>query len=295
MKKWFTVILVAITVVVFFIYQQKSQSILNGIAQVNGRIEIKRLDIATLYSGRVEEILVKEGQEVKKNQPLARLSSSQAQSQYESALAQITIQQQRVTIAKLDLDNAIKLRKSQLISQSELTTKQAKYDEAIASLDQALAQSRTAQSQHEDMTIRSPIEGRVEYKIAEVGNVLATGGKVVSLLDLTDISMNVFLTAHQSNQIRINDEARIRIDGTDYVFPAKVTFIASNAQFTPKSVETAEERAKLMFKVKLQLPQNIAKQHRTLLKGGQPAVGYVKYDEQANWLDNLAINLPQGD
>ncbi|MBD4938141.1 HlyD family efflux transporter periplasmic adaptor subunit, partial [Xanthomonas citri pv. citri] len=87
-----------------------------------------------------------------------------------------------------------------------------------------------------------------------LGSVVGIGGKVVSLLDTSTVYLNVFLPAHQSNLVRLNDEARIKIDGSDIVFPAKVVFVASEAQFTPKSVETSEERSKLMFKIKLQIP-----------------------------------------
>ena len=103
---------------------------------------------------------------------------------------------------------------------------------------------------------------------------------------------NVFLPATQFNQVKINDDARIVIDGLDAVFPAKITYLAAQAQFTPKSVETTEERAKLMFKVKLQVPLETVNQYQNLLKGGMTALGYVKYDQQANWPDNLQVNLP---
>ncbi|AFI85936.1 hemolysin D [Aggregatibacter actinomycetemcomitans] len=296
---------------------------LNGIAAVNGRLELKRLDIATLYPGRVEEILVQEGDEVKRNQPLARLSSSISQAQISAAQAQkkraeesvaralseIDARQQQVNVTKLELNNAQKLRRDNLISSSELERRQSAYKaslaavnttqaakvEAQAAVAQAQAQLEQAQSQNTDMLIKAPKDGRVEYQIAEVGNVLGAGGKVVSLLDPTDTYINVFLTAPQMNQLKLGDEARIVIDGMNAVFPANITFIANNAQFTPKSVETTEERAKLMFKVKLQLPVDIALKYKPLLKGGMTGLGYVKYDQQAQWPAQLNVRLPQGE
>ena len=294
-----------------------------GIAAVNGRLELKRLDVATLYPGRVEEILVQEGDEVKINQPLARLSSTISQTQVSSALAQkkraeetvsralaeIDARQQQAKVAKLELDNAFKLRRDNLISSTELERRQSAYNaslaavnttqaakaEAEAAVTQAQAQLEKAQSQYEDMIIKAPKDGRLEYQIAEVGNVLGAGGKVVSVLDPTDTYINVFLTAQQMNQIKLGDDARIVIDGINAVFPAKITFVANNAQFTPKSVETTEERAKLMFKVKLQIPVDIALKYKGLLKGGMTAIGYVKYDPQAQWVEQLDVKLPQGE
>ena len=323
-RKYLVLGLVVIGAVSFAVWknQQLQAEELVGIAAVNGRLELKRLDVATLYPGRVEEILVQEGDEVKINQPLARLSSSISQTQVSAALAQkkraeetvaralaeIDARQQQTKVAKLELDNAFKLRHDNLISTTELERRQAAYNASLAALNttqaakaeaeagvaQAQAQLEKAQSQHEDMIIKSPKDGRLEYQIAEVGNVLGAGGKVVSVLDPTDTYINVFLTAQQMNQIKVGDEARIVIDGINAVFPAKITFVAHNAQFTPKSVETTEERAKLMFKVKLQIPVDIALKYKGLLKGGMTAIGYVKYDPQAQWVERLDVKLPQG-
>ena len=317
--------LVVIGAVSFAVWknQQLQAEELVGIAAVNGRLELKRLDVATLYPGRVEEILVQEGDEVKINQPLARLSSTisqthviaaleqkkRAEETVSRALAEIDARQQQAKVAKLELDNAFKLRRDNLISSTELERRQSAYNaslaavnttqaakaEAEAAVAQAQAQLEKAQSQYEDMIIKAPKDGRLEYQIAEVGNVLGAGGKVVSVLDPTDTYINVFLTAQQMNQIKLGDDARIVIDGINAVFPAKITFVANNAQFTPKSVETTEERAKLMFKVKLQIPVDIALKYKGLLKGGMTAIGYVKYDPQAQWVEQLDVKLPQGE
>lgn len=334
---------------VYFWQQIKGeQNELAGIASVNGRLELERLDIATLYAGRIEEIYVKEGQRVEKNQPLARLSSTQSQSQVEASEAQIlsakaqvenakaqklraeeavmranaemNAQQQQAKVAKLELDNAKKLRRENLVSASELERRQANYKAALAAVEtakaakaeaqagvnqvqatisqaqagvnQAEAQSKQANSQNDDMLIRTPIAGRVEYKIVDVGNVVGAGSKIVSLLNPKDVYLNIFLPAHQSNSVKIGDETRIKIDGSDNVFPANITYVASEAQFTPKSIETEEERTKLMFKVKLRVPEELANKYVGLFKGGMTAIGYVKYDAQAQWPESLSIKLP---
>lgn len=295
---------------------------LTGVVAMNGRLELNRLDVATLYAGRVEEVLVQEGEQVQPHQNLARLSSSQSESQVAAAqaqkqraeenvaraLAEIEAQQQQANVAKLELDNAVKLRRENLVSASEVERRQANYKaamaavatakaaaaEAKASVAQAQAQLDNAQSQDDDMLIKSPKAGWVEYRVAEPGNVLGVGGRVLSLLDPSDTYLNVFLTAAQLNQVKIGDEARIVLDGVDAVFPAKITFTAAKAQFTPKAVETAEERSKLMFRVKLQIPQEIALQYERRLKGGMTAMGYVKYDHNAAWPQHLDVKLPTG-
>ncbi|TYG34096.1 efflux RND transporter periplasmic adaptor subunit [Lonepinella koalarum] len=294
MKKFLVLIIIAaIAGGVYYYTQQGKSASLDGIASVNGRLELERFDVATLYAGRVEEVFVKEGDDVVKDQELARLSSTTSQSKVDAAQAQIAYQEQQVVLAQIDLDNALKLRRGNLVAQTEVDNKQAKLNAALAAVEQAKAQEREVASQNVDMMIKSPLNGRVEYKIAEPGNVLGVGGKVVSILDLSDVYMNVFLPSYQSNLVRIGDEARIKVDGTDYVFPATITYVAADAQFTPKSVETEEERAKLVFKVKLQVPVDVAAKYASLLKGGMTAMGYVKYDAQSNWTDSLSVKLPE--
>lgn len=323
--KWIVLAIAIIGVAGFALWknQQASSSALDGIVGVNGRLELKRLDIATLYPGKVEAVLVNEGDNVNVDQVLALLSSTQSKAQLDAAQAQtkraqetvsrataeIEAREQQTKVAKLELDNAVKLHKEKLISVSELERRQAAYRAAQATLNtaraaQAEAQAAVAQAQaqweqaysyNDDMQIKAPKAGRVEYQIADVGDVVGAGSKIVSILDPTDTYINVFLTSPQINQIKIGDDARIVIDGIQAVFPAQITFVSAHAQFTPKSVETSEERAKLMFKVKLQLPQSIALQYSKQLKGGMTALGYVKYNQQVQWPPHLEVNLPQGE
>ena len=77
-----------------------------------------------------------------------------------------------------------------------------------------------------------------------------------------------------------------------YVFPAKVTFVATEAQFTPKTVETAEEREKLMFRVKLTIAPELRKRYENQVKTGVRGIGYVRTERDAAWPDSLAVKLP---
>ena len=246
----------------FWYYRQHHNGELpEWIAQSNGRLELNRIDVASLYPGRVKAVLVEEGADVKEGDILAELSSETSNSRLEEA---------RATVAQSAAAQA----------------------EARAGVEQARAAVKAATSANDDMNIRAPIAGRVEYTIAEAGNVVAAGSKVVSLLDPADVSMNIFLPTDSMSRLKVNDDARIRLDGIDAVFPAKIKFIATDAQFTPKSVETVDERAKLMFKVKLQVPRETAVKYNRLLKGGLTGNGFVKTDAKAAWPAELAVRLP---
>lgn len=324
MKKSLIALAIALAAIAagWFAYRQyNAGSLPTGFARSNGRLELNRLDIASLYPGRVKAVLVDEGSNVQEGDVLAELSSDTASSRVEAAKAQkqraqemsaradaeIKAYEQRLKVAQLELDNAQAMRRSELISDSELRKRRAERDSAAAALQAAKAaraeslaaitaagaQMSEAASANNDMTIRSPKAGRVEYKIADVGSVIASGSKVVSLLDPSDVSMNIFLPNREMSRLKVGDEARIVLDGIDAVFPAQISFIATNAQFTPKNVETENERAKLMFKIKLKVPAETALKYQGLLKGGMTGNGYVRVNEQAQWPADLAVKLPQ--
>jgi len=322
LKKVLVIVAVAVLigVAVWMNYKSKNQ-LPEGFATSNGRLELQRLDVATLYAGRVQQLLVNEGDSVKENAVLAELSSEQSNSQVMAAeagkdraketvvraAAEVSARQQQQQVAKLDLENTRQLYQQALVSKTELDRRQAAYDaevaavhaaqaaqaEATAAVGQAQAQIHSADSTHQDMLIRAPKAGRVEYRIAEVGNVLAAGSKVVTLLDPSDVTMTVFLPTNTVGKLKVGDDARIVLDGLNAVFPAKIKFIADQAQFTPKYVETADEREKLMYKVKLAIPSEIALRYNQLLKGGMTGNGYVRLNSRANWPKQWAIQLPQ--
>ncbi len=335
-NKFVLIVLAALVGGGYWYYQKAGQSAEQpGITHSNGRLELSRMDVASLYPGRVEQVVVEEGQYVTPGEVLAILSSETTRAKHHAALAQqnasrakqqqaekavkhvaaqLIAQQQQIKVTQLDVDNAQALRKNQLISKSELDKRIAARDAAAASLtalqfaqkeaeaavQQATAGVQQAEAQVEqvssmlgDLQIKAPKAGRVQYKLVEVGSVVGAGSKIVSLLDLGDISMNLFLPGPVVNQLALNSEARIVLDGQDYVFPAKVTFIASDAQFTPKHVETKSERAKLMFKVKLKIPAAIARKYQNYLRGGMAGDGYMLTEPEAVWSDNLAVKLPK--
>jgi len=146
----------------------------------------------------------------------------------------------------------------------------------------------------QDSQLKSPRAGRVQYRIAQPGEVLAAGGKVLNLVDLGDVYMTFFLPETVVGKIALGSDVRIVLDAAlQYVIPAKVSYVASTAQFTPKTVETASERQKLMFRVKAQLDPALLRQHLRLIKTGLPGVAWIKLDGQATWPPELAVKVPQ--
>jgi HlyD family secretion protein len=114
--------------------------------------------------------------------------------------------------------------------------------------------------------------------------VLGPGGRIVTLLDLSDVFMTVFLPTRDVGRISLGDEARIVLDAApEFTIPARVSFIAAEAQFTPKSVETASERDKLMYRVKLAFDPKLLETYRDYVKAGLTGNGYVRVQPEAEW------------
>ena len=131
----------------------------------------------------------------------------------------------------------------------------------------------------DDSSLKTPRDGRVQYKVAEEGEVLPAGGRVLNLVDLNDVYMTFYLPTKQAGEVAIGAEARIVLDAfPDYVLPASITYVANVAQFTPKTVETEAERQKLMFRLKANLPPDLLRKYHQMVKTGLPGMAYVKLD-----------------
>ncbi|HEY2064531.1 MAG TPA: HlyD family efflux transporter periplasmic adaptor subunit, partial [Gemmatimonadaceae bacterium] len=144
-----------------------------------------------------------------------------------------------------------------------------------------------------DNTLVAPREGRIQYRVSNVGEVLPVGGKVFTMLDTSYVYMDIYLPTAEAGRVRIGSDARIVLDAyLAHVIPAKVVFIASQAQFTPKTVETKEERDKLMFRIRVRIdPERL--QHRAeIVRSGLPGVAYVRTDPAMDWPLKLQASAP---
>jgi HlyD family secretion protein len=146
----------------------------------------------------------------------------------------------------------------------------------------------------DDLTLTAPRDGRVQYRVTEAGEVVGAGGKVVNMIDVSDVYLTFFVAETVAGRVAIGSEVHIVLDAApQYVLPASVTYVASTAQFTPKTVETASERQKLMFKVKANIHPELLQEHLKLVKTGVPGVAWLKLDPNAVWPASLEIRVPQ--
>lgn len=288
------------------------------IEQFNGRIEANRLDVSSKHPGQVREVTVREGDQVGENNVIAQLddaellmqiigaeaTAARARSAIGHAAAELTVRQNAQRLARLDLQTAEAMHRKDMTSRGELERRQlAESSETagVAAAEHSVSEAKAASAEADanverlkllrsEMRILAPTNGMVEFVFAQKGALIPAGGKIATLLQLSKLDMTIFLSAAALGSIRIGDEARVILDalpGT--AIPAKVTYVASSAQFTPKHVETLDEREKLVFKVKLTLYEKSPEVTSSLVKPGMTGIAFLRTDASASWPASLSI------
>jgi HlyD family secretion protein len=293
-----------------------------GIVKTNGRLEATQVDVSAKYPGRLVDITVEEGSNVTEGQVLGRVTSPEYEAQLRAAQANVEKARQALSeaqanvvqkksvleLAQLNFERGQDLIKTKAISQVDFDQRKRNSEAADAGVKGATAQERQAESaiksaQAEverieailkELTLVSPRTGRVQYQLARSGEVVAAGAKILTILDLKDIYMTIFLPAASAAKLEIGGEARIVLDPIpQYVIPATVSFVAADAQFTPKTVETTEEREKLMFRVKLKIDPTLLEKYYSRMKTGVRGLGIVRTDAAVNWPEALQVKVPK--
>lgn len=317
-----------------------------GFVSGNGRLEATEIAVASKFAGRLQELLVGEGDFVRAGQPLARLQVdsllaqqdeaqarlqqaqqavaaaqvqvAQAESGHQAALALVVQRDSELDSARRRLPRSEQLAREGFFSEQLLDDDRAKVRNQQAMLAAAQAQARAAaeavkaaRAQVEaarsnvqaleatlarirvdlaDSELKAPRDGRVQILVAQPGEVVAAGGRVLELVDLGDVYMTFFLPETVAGRVALGSEVRILLDAAPhYPVPARVSFVASEAQFTPKTVETASERQKMMFRVRARIDRELLQRHIEQVKTGLPGVAWVRLDPQAAWPAALAL------
>lgn len=308
----------------YIYWLQQQDRVPPGLARANGRIEVERVDITSKYAGRLAEVLVGEGAEVAKGDVLARLDTTELRAQLTaakaavhrshqsvaSAQANVTLRESELNLAQIELQRATELMRSNATAQSDLDRRTAQRDIAAASLQAAkvavedasasveVAEAQVSQIEATiaDMTLRAPVSGRIEYRLAQAGEVVGAGGRVLTLFDLSDAHMTIYLPTASAGRVAVGSQARIVLDGAgNYILPATISFVSADAQFTPKFVETETEREKLMYRVKLHIDPELVASERGYVKSGMTGNAYVEIAGGAAWPTDLVPRLPDAD
>lgn len=171
-----------------------------------------------------------------------------------------------------------------------IVTAQAGIAGAQSAADAARATVERIGADIKDSALKSPRDGRVQYRVVQPGEVVGGGGRVLSMVDLSDVYMTFFLPTAVVGRVALGTEVRLVLDAApQYVIPARVSFVADVAQFTPKTVETASERQKLMFRVRAQIPPDLLRKYITQVKTGLPGVAYIRLNPEVEWPPHLQV------
>jgi HlyD family secretion protein len=300
----------------YYGWQRLQAQLPPGIAFGNGRLEVDEIDIDTKYAGRIAEVLADEGDMVKAGQVVARMDTrdleaslkksqsqvAQAQRAVEEANANVAQQESHVLLAHQQYDRAAYLEEKGFQTKEVMDQRRQQLNSAEAIL--SAAKLRVIEFQHAldaathdaefygvqiaDNTLVAPREGRIQYRVANIGEVLPAGGKVFVMLDTAYVYMDIYLPTEAAGKVRFGADARIVLDAYPKVaIPAKVSFISSQAQFTPKTVETQSERDKLMFRIRVRIDPARLRGRAEVVRSGLPGIAYVMTDPAATWPDAL--------
>jgi len=327
MSRQVIIIIVAVVLVVGGVgayFLLKKPPLPPGFAGGNGRLEAKEIYISSKYPGRVKDVLVNEGDTVDAGQVVARMDTTALEAQLREAQAQIKqaqdgrdVAQAQVRVKQASYDYAFKdyRRSAELVGKGAVSQQEAELDNAkmlaaraeldsakvsvvqtASAIDAARATADRLQAEINDATLVSPIRARVETRLTEPGEVLPAGGRVYAVNDLSDVYMYVYLPSDVTGKLPLGSEGRIVLDAApQYPIRTFVSFISPVAQFTPKTVETAEERHNLTFRVKLQLDRNRLREWEPLVKVGLPGMGYVRWNPNATWPEAMQTKaVPPG-
>lgn len=181
---------------------------------------------------------------------------------------------------------------SQAASEATVSSAEAQIVDARAAVEAARAALESIVVEIDDGVLRAPRDGRVQYRVAQPGEILGAGGRVLNLVDLSDVAMVFFLPTADAGRLTMGGEVRLVLDAAPrYVIPAEIKFVADVAQFTPKTVETTQERQKLMFRVKAKIPPSLLTEHIRQVKTGLPGMAYVRIDPRIPWPARLSEGL----
>jgi HlyD family secretion protein len=278
----------------------------------NGRIEATEYDVATKLTGRLADLAPHEGDMVQAGAVVGRIaareenaewasSKSQAQSSTDAlrraqdnlrsaesqySLAQVTLKRTQYlrtlhasTGDKLDRDTS-----SMRQAEANLSAARAQVQGARSDVAAARSTAERAGSHASEAFLLAPVTGPVLYRVVEPGTMLSAGSKVLTVLDMNDMYMTVFLPTEQAGKLSVGDEARVVLDAlTHQVMPARVRFVSPRNQFTPREVETRRERDKLMFRVKVYVDRDWLAAHPGALKAGMPGLTYLRLDSSKPW------------
>ena len=253
--------------VVIALFMMRSNGGNNTVLELSGTVEVTEVNLGFKTAGRVASLAVKEGQTVRSGDRLAVLDRAEIESIVDQNRAAMKRAEADLDNAKRDHERAENLSRSDVIPPQQLDTATRSYTVALAQLEQARAALRASQVRLADTLLHSPVNGVALERNAEPGETVAPGQTIFTIGELERPWIKVYVKETKLGLVKLGQKAQVTVDSyPGKIYDGTVTFISSEAEFTPKNVQTKEERVKLVFGVKV----SVVNQNDEL-KPGMPA------------------------
>lgn len=249
----------------------KNNNLHNKHIKVSGNIEGDEVRISFRVNGQILELLTDEGRVVKKGDIVARLNTDELSKVRANADAALKAAQYDYELSKLDYERAEKLLKVGAISVQQRDTAKTQFDADRSDVEQLKAQLELADTRLGFTDLASPLDGFVLVKSALPGEVVQPGAPVFTAVDLHNLWVTAYINETDLGRVKLNQEASVTTDtypGKKY--KGRVSFVSSEAEFTPKFIQTQEERVKLVYRIKVRVDNESLE-----LKPGMPADAFL--------------------
>jgi membrane fusion protein YbhG len=234
---------------------------------VSGNVEVTEVNVGFKAPGRVSSLYTDEGRTVKEGEKIASLDSAELESLVNQGRAAVRNAEAQFNKAKNDYERFVKLFHGGVVSPQQMDAAKTAYDAATSELELSHAALSTADVRLGDAVLFSPLAGVVLRKNAEEGETVAAGEPVFTIGDLDHPWIKVYVKEDKLGLVKLGQKAEVSVDTfPDKKYEGTITFISSEAEFTPKNVQTREERVKLVFGIKVSV-----KNENHELKPGMPA------------------------
>jgi HlyD family secretion protein len=229
-----------------YFWWRSAQATVSAGLSASGSVEAQQYGVASVIAGRVSKVAVSEGDVVKQGQTLVVLDQSALKLQVEQA-------EQGVKAARATLSNA-----KEDGTDADVSAARARLNQAKAAVDLAEIQLGYA-------TVTAPHSGVVVTLTTNAGENAGPGRTLLTLTDPADLFVRVFVPETQIGNVKVGQQATVTADSVSEPYPGTVSFVASEAQFTPNNVETKDQRTKLVFEVRVRINDTSG-----ALKAGMP-------------------------
>ncbi|MDD5655226.1 MAG: efflux RND transporter periplasmic adaptor subunit [Candidatus Omnitrophica bacterium] len=261
------ILIAGIVYAVYFVVEKNHKKEI----KVSGNIEGDDVRISFRVEGQITELLTDEGKVVKAGDIVARLNTDELTKERDNAAAALKAAEFDYELAKIDYQRSENLLKEGAVSAQKRDQDKTAYDAGLAKVEQLKASLALAETRLGFAELASPLDGFILVKSSLAGEVVKSATPVFTAIDLHNIWVTAYIDERDLGRVKLGQKAEVVTD----TFPGKkyagwVSFISSQAEFTPKFIQTQEERVKLVYRIKVRVDNSSLE-----LKPGMPADAYI--------------------